>query len=175
MAVDKAIQALIKSKGGIQLDIGAGHNKQGPDWVGMDIQDLPGVDVVHNFLEFPWPLPDECAIRAMASHVIEHVPPHDFGFINFMNEVWRVLKPDGQFAISMPYATSPGMYQDPTHCNFCNENTWLYFDPLEEKSNGLLYKFYQPMPWKLTELFWDPTGNMEVLLVKRREDRSYYD
>ncbi|MHC4752908.1 MAG: class I SAM-dependent methyltransferase [Planctomycetota bacterium] len=174
MAVDKAVQALIKSKGGIQLDIGSGHNKQ-PGWVGMDIQAFEGVDIVHNFLEYPWPLPDECAIRAIASHVVEHVPPHNFGFINFMNEVWRVMKPDGQFAISMPYATSPGMYQDPTHCNFCNENTWLYFDPLEKKSNGLLYKFYQPKPWRLTELFWDPTGNMEVLLTKRREDRSYYE
>lgn len=184
MAVDKAIQALIKSKGGIQLDIGAGQNKQGPDWVGMDIQDLPGVDIIHDLLEYPWPLPDESVIRAKASHVVEHIPPQNFGFINFMNEVWRVLKPDGQFAISMPYATSPGMYQDPTHCNFCNENTWLYFDPLETKTNGMLYKFYRAKPWKIAHapampyeqaIYFDQQGNMEVLLIKRREDRSYYE
>lgn len=182
MAVDKAIQALIKDRGGIQLDIGCGANKQGPDWVGMDIQELPNVDIVHNFLEYPWPLPDESCIRAIASHVIEHVPPHDFGFVNFMNEVWRVLKPDGQFAISMPYATSPGMYQDPTHCNFCNENTWLYFDPLEEKAGGGLYHFYRPKPWKIARdvrmpynqaIYFDYNGNMEVLLIKRRWDESY--
>jgi SAM-dependent methyltransferase len=169
-----SIEKVIKTRGGIQLDIGCGEGKQGPDWVGMDIQELPGVDIVHNFLEYPWPLPDESVIRAMASHVIEHVPPHDFGFINFMNEVWRVMKPDGQFAIAVPYATSKGMYQDPTHCNFCNENTWLYFDPLEDVAGGVLYKFYKPKPWKIMELHWNPTGNMEVLLAKRREDRSYY-
>ena len=136
---DKTIERLIKDRGGIQLDIGCGRARQ-PDWVGMDLQDLPGVDIVHDWNDIPWPLPDESCVRAMASHVIEHVPPHNNGFINFMNEVWRVLKPDGQFAIAMPYATSPGMYQDPTHCNFCNERTWLYFDPLDPVESGL-YKF----------------------------------
>ena len=92
-----------------------------------------------------------------------------------MDEVWRVLLPDGQFAISLPYGTSPGMLQDPTHTNFCNENTWLYFDPLESKAGGALYPFYMPKPWKLEHLFWDPVGNMEVLMRKRREDVSYYD
>ena len=93
-----------------------------------------------------------------------------------MYEVWRVLKPEGQFAIVMPYAISPGMYQDPTHCNFCNEATWLYFDPLAPKLNGMLYSNYRPKPWKiLNEVRWDPIGNMEVVLEKRREDRSYYE
>ena len=172
---DKTIERLINDRGGIQLDIGCGRARQ-PDWVGMDIQDLPNVDIVHDWNDIPWPLPDESCIRAMASHVIEHVPPHNNGFINFMNEVWRVLKPDGRFAIAMPYATSPGMYQDPTHCNFCNERTWLYFDPLDPVDSGL-YKFYRPKPWKIATwpVFSNPVGNMEVLLIKRREDISYYE
>ena len=172
--MDKLIERILETKGGIQLDIGCGHNKQ-PGFVGMDVQDVPGVDVVHNWLDYPWPFPDESVIRAIASHVIEHVPPHNFGFINFMNEVWRVMLPNGQFAISMPYATSHGMFQDPTHCNFCNETTWLYFDPLETKANGGLYNIYKPKPWKIKELFWDPSGNMEVLMLKRRDDWSYHD
>jgi SAM-dependent methyltransferase len=170
-----SIDQLLKSSGGIQLDIGCGRNKQGADWIGLDIQQFPGVDIVHDWNVYPWPLPDECVLRAIASHVIEHIPPHNFGFVNFMNEVWRVMKPDGQFAIAMPYATSPGMYQDPTHCNFCNENTWLYFDPLENKSGGMLYKFYTPKPWRIQQLWYDPSGNMEVLLIKRRDDPSYYE
>ena len=172
---DKTIERLINDRGGIQLDIGCGRARQ-PDWVGMDIQDLPNVDIVHDWNDIPWPLPDESCVRAMASHVIEHVPPHNNGFINFMNEVWRVLKPDGRFAISMPYATSPGMYQDPTHCNFCNERTWLYFDPLDPVDSGL-YQFYRPKPWKIATwpVFSNPNGNMEVLLIKRREDISYHE
>jgi DNA modification methylase len=111
----------------------------------------------------------------MASHVVEHVNPAKFGFINWMNEAWRVLKVEGQLALSMPYATSPGMYQDPTHINFCNEITWAYFDPLEPNTQGYLYKIYRPKPWKIIHLSWDCAGNMEVLLEKRREDKSYYE
>lgn len=178
------IDELIKKRGGIFLDIGCGQNKQGAEWVGMDMQDLPGVDIVQDWTDYPWALPDECVITAVASHVVEHVNPADFGFIKWMNEVWRIMKPDGQFAINMPYATSPGMYQDPTHVNFCNEITWCYFDPLDTRSNGMLYKFYRPKPWKIEEapglpynqaIYFDINGNMEVVLRKRREDRSYYE
>lgn len=172
---DKRIAALINEKGGIRLDIGCGLTLQ-PGWVGLDIQDFDNIDYIkHDFNVFPWPLPDECAIQALASHVIEHIPPHDFGFIKFMNEVWRVLKPDCQFAAVLPYAGSPGYWQDPTHCNPVNETTWLYFDPLEQRTNGVLYKFYKPKPWRINTINWDPVGNMEVLLEKRREDWSYYD
>jgi SAM-dependent methyltransferase len=70
------IDDLLSEKGGIQLDIGSGGNKAGADYVGMDMRDLPGVDLVHNVLDFPWPLPDECVIRAICSHLVEHIPPH---------------------------------------------------------------------------------------------------
>jgi len=176
--ISKEIAALIKEKGGINLDIGCGRNKQ-PGFVGLDIQELEGVDIVHDWNDIPFPLPDESVINAMASHVVEHIPPHNFGFIKFMNEVWRILKFEGRFAITVPYATSPGMYQDPTHCNFCNERTWLYFDPIA--ANGLFYSFYTPKPWKIIPITPDSPipfhvdGNMEVLLEKRREDRSYYE
>lgn len=167
------ISALLKEAAGIQLDIGCGANKQ-PGFVGLDIQELPGVDIVHDFYVMPWPLPDTCAIRAIASHIVEHIPPVAVGpngtrflFIEFMNEVWRILKPGGQFALALPYWLSPGFAQDPTHCNPCNENTWSYFDP--EHHDGLLYGFYRPRPWKVEHLSWNVDGNMEVMMRKRDE------
>lgn len=158
---------------GIQLDIGCGAHKQ-PGWVGMDIQPFDGVDIVHDFLKMPWPLPDGSVIRAIASHIIEHIPPvallpdgTRFPFLEFMDEVWRVLKVDGQFALVMPYWTSQGFAQDPTHINMCNENTWAYFDP--EAFQGQLYGFYQPKPWKIEQVSFDPAVNMEAVLRKRAE------
>lgn len=94
-------------------------------------------------------------------------------FIAFMDEVWRILKPDGEFAIACPHGYSPGQLQDPTHCNPMNETTWAYFDPLEPNTGGMLYRIYHPKPWKVKSLFWNPSGNMEIVLVKRREDVSY--
>ena len=182
------IDDLLKKESGIRLDIGCGGHKQ-KGFVGMDIQPLPGVDIVHDFLSFPWPLPDECCLLAMASHVIEHIPPvwwrdgkTEWPFLRFMDEVWRVLKPEAKFVASMPYAGSRGYWQDPTHVNGCNEVTWLYFDPLnaaggiEPDGVAMFYKFYRPKPWEVdvNQIFTDQVGNMEVVLRKRREDPVYY-
>lgn len=167
------IDKLLKDKAGIKLDIGAGGNKQAPDWVGIDYRALPGIDIVHDLETFPWPLPDECVNFAVASHVVEHINPHKGIFMQFMDEVWRIMKYDCEFAIATPYAGSIGYYQDPTHINPCNENTWLYFDPLEDKANGQLYNIYRPKPWRIKINTFHPDGNLEVVLVKRRMDKSY--
>ena len=145
---------------GIRLDIGCGAAVQ-PGWVGMDIQPLPGVGIVHDLMVFPWPIPDESVLVAMASHVVEHIPPHNFGFVKFMNEVWRVLKPSGEFAIVCPHGRSDGFLQDPTHCNMLNENTFLYF-----VQDHPLFSFYHPSPWVVKYIAFDPTANIEVVLVK---------
>lgn len=167
------INALLASKTGIRLDIGCGEHKQAPSWVGIDYRDLPGVDIVHDVEVYPWPLPDECVSVAVASHLVEHINPHKGGFIRFMDEVWRVMKVDGEFAMALPHGSSPGFLQDPTHCNPCNEVTWAYFDPLEPNTGGMLYRIYKPKPWKIKHLSWDPSANIEVVLIKRRMDKSY--
>ncbi len=166
------IEDVVREKSGFRLDIGCGANCQ-PGFVGMDIQPLPGVGIVWDWLKFPWCIEDEAVIQAIASHVIEHVPramfvdgKTEWTFIKFMDEVWRILKPECQFAIAMPYCLSKGYYQDPTHVNPCNEVTWLYFDP--EAQKGLFYDFYKPKPWKIEYISYDPAVNMEVLLSKRK-------
>lgn len=168
------LEQLLKQKSGIRLDIGSGDNKQ-PGFVGIDYYQYGDVDIVHDIEEFPWPLPDECVLTAIASHVLEHVNPHKGVFIGVMDEIWRVMKPRGQFAFVVPHASSHGYQQDPTHCNMINETTMHYFDPDPEmKSMGpSLYNFYRPKPWKILKQYWNPNGNLEVLLEKRPIDKSY--
>lgn len=168
--IDSKIGKLLKSKNqGVKIDLGCGENKQ-PGFIGIDIRPLKGVDIVHDLEEFPYPLPDECASLIVASHLVEHINPHKGVFVNFMNEIWRLMKVDGEFLISTPYAGSPGYYQDPTHCNPCSENTWRYFDPLDKSG---LYRIYKPKPWKIKINTWNNNGNLEVALVKRKQDKSY--
>jgi len=99
---------------------------------------------------------------------IEPVPT----FIRFMNEVWRILKPGAKFAICCPHGRSNGFLQDPTHINEINETTWAYFDPYENRTNGLLYNIYRPKPWEIKFLNWSPDANIEVILVKRNADEN---
>jgi predicted SAM-dependent methyltransferase len=157
---------------GVKVDLGCGQNKN-EGFLGIDIEPHKGVDIVWDLEEYPWPLPDECAELVVASHLVEHIEPHKGNFIKFMNEAWRILKVGGKFMIACPYAGSPGFYQDPTHCNPINEVTWTYFDPLNEPTQGMLYRIYHPKPWKILQNTWMEIGNMEVALEKRKEDKSY--
>ena len=170
MTNKKAVEKILKENNlGIKLDIGCGANKQ-PGFVGMDIRPEAGVDIVQDLEKFPWPLPDNSVSFATCSHVMEHINPAQFGFIDFMNEIWRVMKPGAELATAYPYAGSPGFWQDPTHVNGITEVTWAYFDPLDTSG---LYHIHKPKPWKIKFSSWNPSGNMEVLLEKRLIDKSY--
>ena len=172
MKKDPTIERILKENNlGIKLDIGCGANKQ-PGFVGMDMRPEPNVDIVHDLETFPWPLPDECVSFATASHVLEHINPYKFVFVNLMNEIWRVLKPHAKFAFVVPYAGSPGYWQDPTHVNPITEVTLAYFDPLDQSG---LYRIYRPKPWKIIPetLSMNIHGFLEVVLEKRLEDPSY--
>lgn len=151
----------LKKKTGILLDIGCGANKQ-KGFVGMDKRKLKGVDIVHDLEVFPYPLDDEACLTIVGSHIVEHIKP--WLMIEFMDELWRLLKVGGKLAFSHPYAGSPGDYQDPTHCNHCNEATWQYFDP-----EYPLFQIYEPKPWKIEKGYpvYESVGNMEVVFEKR--------
>lgn len=171
---------LLDQKQGIRLDIGCGPNKQAPDWVGIDKRSFSSVDIIHDLEIIPWPIPDECVLVSVASHLVEHINPASGGFIDFMDEVWRITKVDGEFAISCPHGSSQGYLQDPTHCNALNEVTWAYFDPLEQRTKGALYNIYKPKPWRIKFLTWSPSANIEVVLVKRelndwQNEKVYYE
>jgi predicted SAM-dependent methyltransferase len=154
----------------MKLDIACGTHKQGPDWTGMDIQKIPGVDIVHDVNVHPWPLDDECVEQAVAWHIIEHIPPVAimpsemgtwFPFIEFMNECWRVLKPGAEIDIECPHGASDGYRHDPTHCNQVTEVTWEYFDYRYER-----YLIYRPRPWRVKKLHFTRGGNVSVILEK---------
>lgn len=155
------LRKIVMGKLGISLDVGCGENKQ-KTFLGMDKRRVPGVDIVHDCEVFPWPLPDACCQRILLSHLWEHIKP--WLSIDFMNECWRVMKPGGQLWIATPYAGSPGYYQDPTHCNPANENTFTYFD-----AKFPLYDVYKPRPWMLIRNNYQMSLNMEVILEKETD------
>lgn len=98
------------------------------------------------------------------------------GFVRFMDEVWRIMKPGGTFIVSLPYGGSPGYWQDPTHVNGVTEVTMAYFDPLAKDPHGNpynLYYIYRPKPWKIVNCSYSLIGFMEVALEKRIIDKSY--
>jgi predicted O-methyltransferase YrrM len=143
---------------GILLDIGCGTRKQN-NFVGIDWRKNPGVDIVHNLEKFPYPIDDESCLTIKCAHVIEHIKP--WLVFPFLDEMWRMLIPNGQLAISAPYAGSPGFFQDPSHCTAITEKTWQHFDP-----GFPLYEKYTPKPWKIEHSVYKPDANIEAILKK---------
>jgi predicted SAM-dependent methyltransferase len=149
-------RSLFKARAGIRLDVGCGSQKQS-GYVGMDIRKIPGVDIVHDAQKFPYPIPSNCCHTVLLSHLWEHIEPKYR--IDLVNEIWRIMQPDGQLLISCPYYASFGACQDPTHYTCPNEATFTYFDPKHP-----MYKIYEPKPWRLTRNNYVMSGNMEIIL-----------
>lgn len=173
MKISKETRNILDKRKVSLVDIGCGGNKQGKDWFGIDYRKMSGVDLVQDLESFPWKVPSESFNTAVCSHVVEHIQPTHGIFISFMNECWRILKPEGEIVIGCPYATSPGMFRDPTHVNFVNEETWSYFSPIDQLYRGGLYHIYSPLPWRIKINTWHTTGNMEVVLVKMDIEKEH--
>lgn len=104
------------------LDIGCGGKKQQSFAIGVDKQDCPGVDVVCD-LEKGLPFPDDHADQVYAVHFLEHV----HNLVGLMNDIHRVLKPDGVLHIIVPHYNNVNAIADPTHVRFFHPQTFKYF------------------------------------------------
>lgn len=122
------------------LDIGCGLTPRNlfnaTEVFGIDVRDDLDLNIVSADLTVdPIPFPDDYFDFVSAVDFLEHIPrliyvPHRRNaFVELMNEVWRVLKPQGQFLSFTPAFPNPAVFRDPTHVNFITEETFtLYFD-----------------------------------------------
>ena len=157
------LTAVLRRKSGILLDLGCGANKHDGAF-GMDQRPLPGVDLVHDLTDTPWPLPDSIAHSVIMSHVWEHIAPQKT--LAVMAEIHRVCRPKAHVMIAGPYGIGFRFQQDPTHCNPSNEATWCYFDP-----DHPLHAVYRPPPFKILSFERVPVGgdsdfNVVLMAVK---------
>lgn len=159
----KSVSRAISKARSIDLDLGCGNNKQ-KGCVGMDMHDQPGVDIVHDIQNFPWPIEDGACRRIIMSHIFEHIEPkHRF---EVMDECWRVIRPDGQLLISCPYGGSLLEYAHPAHYMCPNKVTFQFFDPDYPLWHACSYK--KPLPWKIDGLAYVIGGTIEVALSPRK-------
>ncbi len=92
------------------LDLGCGPNKH-PGSFGVDRRPYPGVDLVHDLDETPWPLPSDTFERVICSHIVEHVAD----IAAFFREVHRVAKNGAEVWIRTPHFSSVESWRDPGH------------------------------------------------------------
>jgi len=113
------------------LDLGCGTAKvEGA--LGLDNIDIPGVDIVHDLLVFPYPLENQSFDNIYLRNVIEHFHLNDLEKI--LKECSRILIPGGLLKITVPHAFSISGFTDPTHKQFFTFGTGQFWDREYHKS-----------------------------------------
>lgn len=108
---------------GISLNLGCGYKKL-DGYINIDSRTEVNPDIVCD-ITTGLPYEDSLVDIVRAFDFLEHIPPDNV--IDVMNEIWRVLKPDGIFESHTPSTDGRGAFQDPTHRSFWNKNSWLYY------------------------------------------------
>jgi SAM-dependent methyltransferase len=161
----RALEAQAQSPA-IKLDLGCGSNKR-EGFLGVDRRKFDGVDAVADLsrpgkwrfseqhiggLELPldggngFIIPDSSIAEAHCSHFLEHLTGPQR--VQFMNELYRVLRPGGTAMIITPYWCSSRAYGDFTH----------QWPPV-----GEMFFFYLNRDWRMknapdNDAQWNPDG-----------------
>jgi SAM-dependent methyltransferase len=108
-----------------KLHLGCGRDiLQG--WINLDAVPLEGVDVVANLDECrttKLPFWNDSIDEFLANHVIEHL----HNCLPFMEELYRIAKPNAKAVFRVPYGSSDDAFEDPTHRRQLFLNSFQYF------------------------------------------------
>jgi len=124
----------------MKLDIGCGSKKTKGS-IGLDIVKHKNVDIVHDLTKFPYPIKDDEFDVVIADNILEHIESNK-KFFKLMEEIYRILKPNGLFKIYVPYFKGIHVLSTPEHTRFFSISTFDYFDNSKiVKNTGHLSKF----------------------------------
>lgn len=122
--IEPCALAWARRQGLLCLDLGS-YQARRTGYLGVDKRRGDGVDVM---TELPNRLPfaDSSVGVVRAMDFLEHVADQ----VTLMNELYRVLAPNGLLLSMTPSTDGRGAFQDPTHVSFWNQNSYWYFtDP----------------------------------------------
>jgi|SaaInl5LU_22_DNA_1037371.scaffolds.fasta_scaffold35132_2 SAM-dependent methyltransferase len=158
------------------LDLGCGllprNPYNAPSCYGIDIREIDDnltqlnfQYVKANLITEKIPYSDNFFDSVSAFDFLEHVPRQlilangelSNPFIELMNEIYRVLKPNGKFLALTPVYPHPSAFVDPTHVNFITTKTHEYFTGINP--SGAMYGF---------------NGNFECLQAKLETPKNIY-
>lgn len=114
---------------GVRLDLGCGRHRQ-VGAVGVDRRAGPGVDLVWDLTEVPWPIPTGIALTVYLLHVWQEIPRASVPAV--MDELWRVCR-DGTDVFLTGYDEVDWRWvADPACVNLMADTTLRWWDPRSE-------------------------------------------
>jgi len=95
----KIREQVIQYCNGFGVDLGCGNDKIRPEAVGIDLRNLPGVDVIGNAArKLKWAV-DGQFDYVYSSHFLEHLDEP----VEALAEWYRILKPRGHLILYLPH------------------------------------------------------------------------
>ena len=108
------------------LDLGCGENKH-PGAIGLDNASLPGVDIVRDLTDIPYPFESGTVDKIYCNQVLDHF---DYDRrLDILREIHRLLPAGGILELSVMHAQCLGYLQDPTHKSTFSFKSMEYFQP----------------------------------------------
>ncbi len=152
----------------MKLNLGCGSTKR-DGWVNVDRLASVHPDIVCDITKAPWPWPDHSCERIDADNLLEHLgwgPGGEDLLMIFMNEAYRVLKPEGVLWFRVPsFEHWPvGALRDPTHRRYFVEGSVDYWR--HDHQTHLNYgRFYGYRPWTVVVKVFRPNRERAFLDV----------
>jgi SAM-dependent methyltransferase len=118
------------------LDMGPGEKPYKPSQkekvTSVDFNKKFKPTVIHDLTKFPYPFGSNSFDKIMASHIVEHIP----NTLKFMEEIFRISKPNAIVIIRTPHYSSRGAWINPTHYKAFSIGTFDYFNPKIDQPYG---------------------------------------
>lgn len=149
-----------------KINLGAG-NDQKEGFLNVDLVPLPGIDVVHNLMKFPYPFDSNSADEIHAIDVVEHLDNYTEDYrptvVAFVEECYRILRPGGVLYIQTPGWKADFLWIDPTHVRGFDISSFDFFDPTTPYGQKSGYYSKTNFSVKKEEL---PNHNLRFWLTK---------
>lgn len=124
------------------LNLGCGIKKIKDAWNIDRLKEVEPDEIV-DITEDVLPYEDNWFKEVVADYVLEQVRRRE-DFIHVMNEIHRVLKPNGIFRLKVPNAEFPEAFRDPMDCRTFTPETFDHFNVKHYRWFAFKYGF---KPW----------------------------
>jgi SAM-dependent methyltransferase len=115
---------------------------------------------VHNLNSLPWPWSTDTWDEIYSIDVMQML---DIGILEWMREIYRILRPGGIFIIRLPAPDNPEVWRDPMDKRPYHPDSMFYFDPEHE--------LYQ----KFSRAYWENIPTFKVRYVDKRANNYVYE
>jgi SAM-dependent methyltransferase len=164
------LQKKFKSKE-IKLDLGCGKYKKREGFIGVDIADLPTVDLKFD-LEKPIPIEDNAVDEIYSGRCLEHIKNLE----GLLGEIVRICKNGARVEFHLPYWTRFSSIPKIWHHHYFNSNSFDEFfgssDPMGELLGYYSKIRFKPISIRIVFDYFKP---LEWLVNISRKTRSFYE